>query len=143
MDVHPEISLSQAWPGRWVRRACSSCGKEIMASDSEDVSVVETSLEIPEFDTQFIPQEDDDDTLWEVIEILAERGNRYKVKWAGDDPQTGKPWAPSWVAKHDCTDKLIHEWKLKQAKKKKKKDSPKKDSELVFSFFSVTISHIS
>ncbi|KAF8800063.1 hypothetical protein BYT27DRAFT_7200560 [Phlegmacium glaucopus] len=71
-------------------------------------------------ETQFIPQEDDDETLWEVIEITAEKGHQYKVRWKGIDPETRKPWAQSWVAKHDCTDDLVRDWKLRQAKKKKK-----------------------
>ena len=87
-----------------------------MASDDDAAS--ESSVEVPEYETQFIPQENDNETLWEVVEILAERGNRYKVLWAGVDPSTDKPWAPSWVAKHDCTDELIKNWKRKQAKKR-------------------------
>ncbi|OCH94697.1 hypothetical protein OBBRIDRAFT_831529 [Obba rivulosa] len=88
-----------------------------MASD-EDV-LEDSSLEIPSYDTQFISQEDDEETLWEVIEILEERPAKYKVKWAGVDPATGKPWPPSWVPKQDCTDHLVREWKIKQARKKK------------------------
>ncbi|KAF9814499.1 hypothetical protein IEO21_05050 [Rhodonia placenta] len=90
-----------------------------MSHRSDSESAVEASLQVPDYNTQFIPQEDDEETLWDVIEILAERANRYQVKWAGTDPATGKPWAPSWVPKHDCTDQLIHDWKVKQAKKKK------------------------
>ncbi|EMD41928.1 hypothetical protein CERSUDRAFT_110486, partial [Gelatoporia subvermispora B] len=88
-----------------------------MASDEENGDI-ESSLEIPPYETQFISQEDDDETLWEVIEILDERPTRYKVKWAGLDT-AGKPWAPSWVPKHDCTDILVRDWKIKQARKKK------------------------
>jgi hypothetical protein len=88
-----------------------------MSEDGE--SVVNSTLEISEPDTQFIPQEDDAQTLWEVIEITAERSKLYKVKWAGVDPKTKKSWAQSWVAKHDCTRDLVAEWKRKQAKKKK------------------------
>ena len=69
-------------------------------------------------ETQFIPKEDDDETLWEVIEITAEKGKLYKVRWKGIDPRTRKPWPQSWVAKQDCTDDLVREWKLKQGKKK-------------------------
>ena len=70
-------------------------------------------------ETQFVPQEDDDETLWEVIEITAEKGKLYKVRWKGIDPKTQNPWPQSWVAKHDCTDDLVREWKLRQGKKKK------------------------
>ncbi|OSX67279.1 hypothetical protein POSPLADRAFT_1176054 [Postia placenta MAD-698-R-SB12] len=90
-----------------------------MSHRSDSESAVEASLQLPDYNTQFIPQDDDEETLWDVIEILAERGSRYQVKWAGNDPATTKPWAPSWVPKHDCTDQLIHDWKVKQAKKKK------------------------
>lgn len=89
-----------------------------MASD-EEVPNLDSSLEIGSYETQFISQEDDDETLWEVIEILDERPTKYKVKWAGLDPKTGKPWPPSWVLKHDCTDYLVREWKIKQARRKK------------------------
>ena len=71
--------------------------------------------------THFVPQEDDEETLWEVIEILAEKGNRYRVRWAGVDPATNKPWAPSWVPKRDCTDDLVRAWKKKKAKSTKSK----------------------
>ncbi|KZT09582.1 uncharacterized protein LAESUDRAFT_511729 [Laetiporus sulphureus 93-53] len=91
--------------------------------DSDSASA--TSLEIPQYETQFIPQENDDEQLYDAIEILAERGNQYKVRWDGVDPQTGKPWAPSWVGKHDCTDNLIYEWKVKQARKKKRAEKRK------------------
>ena len=80
-------------------------------SDSEEIFL----------ETQFVPQENDEDTLWQVIEILAERGNKYRVRWEGEDPVTRKPWAPSWVAKHDCTDDLVVAWKLKKLRAKKDK----------------------
>ena len=83
-------------------------------SDDEESPLVPSDPE-----TQFVPQEDDDETLWEVIEITAEKGKLYKVRWKGIDPNTQKPWPQSWVAKHDCTDDLVRDWKLRQAKKKK------------------------
>jgi hypothetical protein len=91
---------------------------------------------------QFIPQDDDDEKsvclfvvlcfsamisqlyrsrLWEVIEITAEYGNKYKVKWAGVDPLTGKPWEQSWVPKHDCTHNLVTGWEMKKQKSKEMK----------------------
>lgn len=91
-------------------------------------------LEISEPDTQFIPQEDDAQTLWEVIQITAERGKFYKVKWAGTDPKTKKPWAQSWVAKHDCTDDLVTEWKLKQARKRKE-DEKRTGESFCYTFY--------
>jgi len=88
-------------------------------SDSE--SVVEISSE----ETQFVPQEGDDEVLWTVLYITAEKKGMYKVKWDGTDPKTGKPWPQSWVAKHDVTDDLRHAWKIKQAKKKKGEEEKK------------------
>ncbi|PCH33937.1 hypothetical protein WOLCODRAFT_160469 [Wolfiporia cocos MD-104 SS10] len=79
-----------------------------------------------ENEAQFVSQENDDDALWEVIEVLEERGNRYKVKWAGNDPATGNPWAPSWVNKADCTDELIYQWKAKQARNRNEAANRKK-----------------
>ncbi|KAG6877421.1 hypothetical protein C0993_007619 [Termitomyces sp. T159_Od127] len=46
--------------------------------------------------SQFVSQEGDEDVLWEVIEITAEKHKFYKVRWAGFDPKTNKPWAQSW-----------------------------------------------
>lgn len=79
----------------------------------------ESQLDRSDSETQFIPREDDDETLWEVLEITAEKGKCYRVRWKGVDPATNKPWAQSWVPKHDCTDDLVRDWKLRQARKKK------------------------
>jgi hypothetical protein len=70
-------------------------------------------------ETQFIPQSDDEETLWNVECILQERKGEYLVRWEGTDPVTGKPWPPSWVVKHDCTDDLIGEWKKEKASRQK------------------------
>lgn len=37
------------------------------------------------------------ETWWIIDEIIAEKATRYKVTWAGYNPQTGEPWEPSWV----------------------------------------------
>ena len=76
------------------------------------------SEESTQGETQFIPQSDDEETLWEVIEITAELPTKYKVKWKGLNPATGRPWPQSWVPKADCTDDLRREWKKKKKKKK-------------------------
>lgn len=68
-------------------------------------------------ESQFIPQSDDDETLWRVIEITAERPKQFKVRWDGLNPENGKPWAQSWVPKSDCTDDLRKEWKKKVKKR--------------------------
>ncbi|KAF8223256.1 hypothetical protein L208DRAFT_1057946, partial [Tricholoma matsutake] len=49
--------------------------------------------------------------LWEVIEITSEKKKLYRVRWAGIDPKTNKPWPQSWVPMHDCTDDLVLQWK--------------------------------
>ncbi|WVW83718.1 hypothetical protein I302_105739 [Kwoniella bestiolae CBS 10118] len=76
----------------------------------------------PPAETQFISQEDDSENLWEASEILDERGQRrtgeYLVSWKGTD-ENGKPWAPSWTRKQDCTTELINDWKEKRAKQQK------------------------
>lgn len=69
---------------------------------------------------QFQPRDDDEETLWDVIEILREKKSHYFVKWAGVDPQTGKPWASSWVGKGDVTDDLVEKWKTQKAEMKER-----------------------
>ena len=76
-------------------------------------------------ETHFIPQEGDDEVLWKVIEITAENKKNYKVRWEGIDPDTGKPWAQSWVSKHDCTDDLVVAWKRSQALNRRQRGSKK------------------
>ncbi|KAH9067885.1 hypothetical protein EDB87DRAFT_1586021 [Lactarius vividus] len=56
----------------------------------------------------------DEETWWEVVEIVAEDGKRYKVRWAGRDPKTGKPWPLSWVPNSHCSSELIKEWERKK-----------------------------
>lgn len=91
-------------------------------TDANDVS-------LSDLETQFVDQPGDEDVLWAVQEITAERGNKYKVKWVGVDPDTGKPWAQSWVAKHDCTNDLVIQWKARKkrlaaGKKRGKSSAP-------------------
>ena len=45
-----------------------------------------------------------------VQEILDESGGKYKVAWTGTNPDTGKPWPPSWVLKSDCSADLVARW---------------------------------
>jgi hypothetical protein len=53
-------------------------------------------------------------TSWKVVEIVAEDGKRYNVRWAGKDPITGKPWPLSWVPNSHCSSELIKEWERKK-----------------------------
>lgn len=104
-----------------------------MPSDDES----RTDDVVSERESHFVPRSDDDEVLWTVQEITAERGKQYRVKWAGTDPATGKPWAQSWVAKHDCTDDLVVEWK---AKKKRLAEGKKRGAWcLVFDLWAVLI----
>ena len=41
-------------------------------------------------------------SFYEAVEILAKKGNKYKVAWAGINPATGKQWEPSWVQPPVC-----------------------------------------
>ena len=82
-------------------------------SDVESAS----SPDLEPSQTQFNPHGEGE--LWDVVEILAEKGPRYLVKWAGIDESTGKPWKNSWVKKTDTTDDLIHEWKRKKGAKRR------------------------
>lgn len=77
----------------------------------------EPSTSFSSSEHRFQPRDDDDESLWDVIDILKEKKRHYFVNWAGVDPQTGKPWAPSWVAKGDVTDDLVERWK-KQKKER-------------------------
>lgn len=72
-----------------------------------------------------------DEEFWEVTAVLAEKGDRYRVRWAGVDPTTGKPWPPSWVGKECCTQALIDDWnRTKEMKKRKKKSGQSKPGRL-------------
>ncbi|KAE8537696.1 hypothetical protein D1P53_005752 [Cryptococcus gattii VGV] len=75
----------------------------------------EPSPDIPS--TQFIPEANDADNLYEAVEIMDERGppvdGEYLIKWSGTD-EYGRPWNPSWEKKSGCTDALIIEWKEKK-----------------------------
>lgn len=91
-----------------------------MVDDAASIAS-DTELFKRETQSQFVPQDDDAEVLWEVIEITGEKLKYYRVRWAGLDPKTGKPWPQSWVVKPDCTDDLVMEWKRKMALKKKTK----------------------
>ncbi len=92
-----------------------------MARGNRDPSPSESDSD--DTQTRFIPRDDDDENLWDAIEILEERGDKYKVRWDGFDRKTGKPWPPTWEFKRDCNDELKHTWKMKKAAKKNGKKS--------------------
>jgi hypothetical protein len=71
-------------------------------------------------ESQFVPRDDDEELLWEVEEIVAEKPGYYKVRWCGLDPKTSKPWPLDWVKRHDCTPNLVAEWKINKAEKERR-----------------------
>ncbi|KXN92050.1 hypothetical protein AN958_10037 [Leucoagaricus sp. SymC.cos] len=88
-----------------------------MPNDDDDVSSLEE---------HFVERSDDGETLWEVEQIVGERGNKYRVRWVGVD-EKGKPWPLDWVPKSDCTDPLVRTWKRTKAEKAKRKGSRKQN----------------
>lgn len=76
-------------------------------------------LEVSSPDMRFVEREGDSQDLWEVLEIVAEKENQYRVRWAGFNPETNEPWPLDWVPKEDCTDPLVLAWKRKKAEKRK------------------------
>lgn len=73
----------------------------------------------PSSQEHFVPQSNDQELLWTVLAITDERKGKYKVKWAGINPETGRPWPQNWVPRADCTDDLVAEWKRKKAAKQR------------------------
>ena len=53
-------------------------------------------------------------TMWEVVEIVAENGKLYQVRWAGKDPKTGKPWPLDWIPSSHCSPELVKEWERRK-----------------------------
>ncbi len=96
---------------------CAGLTMAKVDDDNDDASEIEPSS----LETNFVEREDDGETLWEVVEIVDEKKNWYKVRWAGFDPATNKQWPLDWVPKADCTDPLVRAWKLKKAEKKKQR----------------------
>ena len=90
--------------------------------------------DVSSLDTHFQERDGDEDNLWEVEAIVAERGSRYQVRWAGVDDK-GAPWPLDWVPKEDCTDPLVRKWKKQKARKRKRDEkisppSPRKRQKL-------------
>ncbi|KAI0049327.1 hypothetical protein FA95DRAFT_891089 [Auriscalpium vulgare] len=73
------------------------------------------SSDLEDSQVKFEPGSSDGEQLWEAIEIVKEDPKRgFLVRWAGNDPNTGKPWPNSWSLREDCTDDLVQEWREKQ-----------------------------
>lgn len=57
--------------------------------------------------------------MWIAEAILDQRGKgtqvEYCIHWAGVDPDTGKPWSPTWQRRADCTVPLLDEWETKKS----------------------------
>jgi len=92
--------------------------------------------DVSSLDTHFQERDGDEDNLWEVEAIVAERGAQYRVRWAGVD-DCGAPWPLDWVPKKDCTDPLVRKWKREKARKRKRDERnsslPRKRQKLVAS----------
>ncbi|KAJ7776421.1 hypothetical protein B0H16DRAFT_1712791 [Mycena metata] len=51
------------------------------------------------------------------IEIVGEKGKRYyEIQKTGTDPETGKPWATSWIPKSRVANEVVDPWKAKLKK---------------------------
>ena len=83
--------------------------------------------DVSSLDTHFQERDGDEDNLWEVEAIVAERGRRYQVRWAGVDDK-GAPWPLDWVPKEDCTDPLVRKWKKTKARKRKRDEKTSSSS---------------
>lgn len=71
-------------------------------------------LAAPRDEDRFVPRPDDDEgTLWEVEEIIAEKKGRFLIKWKGVDGN-GQAWPESWCKREDITDDVVQEWRLKR-----------------------------
>ncbi|KAK7701045.1 hypothetical protein SLS57_011896 [Botryosphaeria dothidea] len=42
--------------------------------------------------------------------ILNETETHYLIEWVGNNPATGKPWAPSWEPRSNASDELVSDW---------------------------------
>lgn len=43
------------------------------------------------------PRDSSQESWWEAIDIIDQKGDRYLISWAGINPNTGKQWEPTWV----------------------------------------------
>lgn len=68
-------------------------------------------------ESDFVPQSDDDENMWDIDGIVEEDRGKYKVKWAGENPATGKGWRDSWVKKSEVTPDVAEIWKEEKAKR--------------------------
>lgn len=77
----------------------------------------ESETVVSDLSQRFEPREDDNTTLFQVIEITGESRDQYRVRWEGVDPKTLKPWTQSWVPRRDCTKDLVLSWKRKKGRR--------------------------
>ncbi|KAK8065235.1 hypothetical protein PG997_011982 [Apiospora hydei] len=60
-----------------------------------------------------------DSDFWEIRGILQERKKRgrveYLIAWIGQDPETGRPYEPTWEPAADVTQHAIDEWVKQKA----------------------------
>ncbi|EKM55782.1 uncharacterized protein PHACADRAFT_195835 [Phanerochaete carnosa HHB-10118-sp] len=74
---------------------------------------------------KFIPKDDDDQTLWEALEITDEDDEAFRIRWAGLNPKTKRPWPLQWVLKEDVTDDLVKAWRQVKPKRRRSASTAK------------------
>ncbi|KAH9463782.1 hypothetical protein MJO29_017019 [Puccinia striiformis f. sp. tritici] len=81
------------------------------------------------------------ETEYEAIEILKEKGGMYHIRWAGIDPETNKPWKPTWEPKAMANDLLKADWLEKKRKRKRRSSQRNSYRSESISYRSSTSSH--
>ncbi|KAH8809609.1 hypothetical protein DL96DRAFT_1685800 [Flagelloscypha sp. PMI_526] len=81
---------------------------EESSSESDDSD--NESYESVDDEGTFVSKKNDEKNLWEAKEIVGEKGQQYKIKWAGKNPETDKPWSDSWTHKTNVANNLARQW---------------------------------
>ena len=55
--------------------------------------------------------------------ILEEKGRKYKIQWKGTDPETGRPYKPTWEPKENANEEAVQDWKDRKAARKRRSTS--------------------
>jgi hypothetical protein len=66
---------------------------------------------------------------WAAIQILKETKKRYYIEWDGINPNTQKPWDPTWEPKKMANKALVDDWKERKKNKKRNHRRPPPQSE--------------
>ncbi|KAF2852070.1 hypothetical protein T440DRAFT_467301 [Plenodomus tracheiphilus IPT5] len=78
--------------------------------------------------TQTQPTQADDFCPVEcILDEKIERGRTvYKLQWQGVNPETGKPWDPTWEPRSNCTELLLASWEVEKIAKGRTGSATKK-----------------